>query len=76
MTPTISSMISIRVKFGAHIQSALILASITISVTVSYTLASPTPIVRAKDADSSADDLVRDMTPITSQFLTPINDCI
>ena len=36
--------------------------------------ACPTPIVLAREADSSADDSVRDITPMTSQFLTPIKD--
>ena len=67
-------MISILVKLGAHIHIASIFGSATISDTVSKALASPTPIVRAKAADSSAEDLVRDITPNTSQFLTPIRD--
>ena len=74
MAATISSIISMRVKLGAHIQMALILESATMSVTVSNAFASPTPIVRANAADSSAEAFVLDITPRTSQSLTPIKD--
>ena len=76
MALTISSITSILVKLGAQIHRALMFGSDTISVTELKTFASPTPITRARDADSSADDFVLDITPNTSQSLTPIKDCM
>ena len=71
----ISSKVSIRAKFGEHTHNASILGSAIISVIESYALAlSPTPILRAIAADSSADVFVLDITPITSTFLTDIKD--
>ena len=71
----ISSKVSILAKFGEHTHKAFISGSAIISVMESYAFAlSPTPIDFAIKADSSAESLVRDMTPITSQFLTEIND--
>ena len=71
----ISSNVSTLAKFGEQTHKASILGSAIISVIESYALALlPTPILRARLADSSADFFVRDIIPTTSTFLTPIKD--
>ena len=75
MALAISSNVSIRAKLGEQTHSASIAGSAIISVIVSYAFAlSPTPMVCASIADSSADALVRDIIPTTSQLRTDIND--